>query len=107
MNRGLRRDIVEGEAMLVLIDDLCRYFLADDLQKDVVGEHKHTFFPGDWRTRGHRRYNSRPGVPGQPSSCLDGASMAWVLGVDEAGYGPNLGPFVMSAVACRVPDALA
>jgi ribonuclease HII len=30
--------------------------------------------------------------------------MAWVLGIDEAGYGPNLGPFVMSAVACRLPD---
>jgi hypothetical protein len=33
--------------------------------------------------------------------------MPWIVGIDEAGYGPNLGPFVMSAVACRVPDRLA
>src|SRR5260370_41854181 len=32
--------------------------------------------------------------------------MSWIIGVDEAGYGPNLGPFVMTAVACRVPDDL-
>ena len=33
--------------------------------------------------------------------------MPWIVGVDEAGYGPNLGPFVMTSVACRVDDALA
>ncbi len=32
--------------------------------------------------------------------------MAWIVGVDEAGYGPNLGPFVMTSVACRVDDGL-
>jgi ribonuclease HII len=31
----------------------------------------------------------------------------WLIGVDEAGYGPNLGPLVMTAVGCRVPDDLA
>jgi ribonuclease HII len=30
--------------------------------------------------------------------------MGWLIGIDEAGYGPNLGPFVMTAVALRVPD---
>jgi hypothetical protein len=29
--------------------------------------------------------------------------MPWVVGIDEAGLGPNLGPFVQSAVAARVP----
>jgi ribonuclease HII len=33
--------------------------------------------------------------------------MPWIIGVDEAGYGPNLGPFVMTAVACRAPAEVA
>ncbi len=29
----------------------------------------------------------------------------WVVGIDEAGYGPNLGPLVQAAVALRLPDS--
>ncbi|MCS6851575.1 MAG: hypothetical protein NZ700_10465 [Gemmataceae bacterium] len=33
--------------------------------------------------------------------------MAWLVGIDEAGYGPNLGPLVMTAAACRLPPEYA
>jgi len=33
--------------------------------------------------------------------------MTWIIGIDEAGYGPNLGPFVMTAAACHVPACCA
>ena len=33
--------------------------------------------------------------------------MPWIIGIDEAGYGPNLGPFVMTSVACHVSDKMA
>jgi ribonuclease HII len=30
--------------------------------------------------------------------------MPWIVGIDEAGYGPNLGPLVQAAVAIHLPD---
>jgi len=31
--------------------------------------------------------------------------MPWVVGIDEAGYGPNLGPLVQAAIALKLPGA--
>ncbi|EAQ82653.1 hypothetical protein [Blastopirellula marina] len=32
--------------------------------------------------------------------------MTWLIGVDEAGYGPNLGPLVIAATVWKAPDSL-
>lgn len=32
--------------------------------------------------------------------------MAWIIGTDEAGYGPNFGPLVIAASVWQVPDVL-
>jgi ribonuclease HII len=38
---------------------------------------------------------------------LDGrAAMTYLIGTDEAGYGPNLGPLVISATVWQVPDGV-
>src|SRR5436305_14039132 len=34
----------------------------------------------------------------------DKRQMPWIVGIDEAGLGPNLGPLVQSAVAAHAPD---
>src|SRR5437764_12791787 len=52
------------------------------------------------------RICSRRYTLGFAISNWEGALMPWIIGVDEAGYGPNLGPLVMTSVACRIPEEL-
>jgi hypothetical protein len=39
-----------------------------------------------------------------PHAQEKGTAMPWVVGIDEAGYGPNLGPLAQAAVAVKLPD---
>ena len=48
-------------------------------------------------------YDSR--LPPDEKESVKGTPMPWVVGIDEAGYGPNLGPLVQTAVSLRLPDA--
>src|SRR5262249_42454483 len=79
-----------GDALVVLVDDFRQNLLVGDFQENVVGHHGLTLFSHRF-TRYNMRVERRSNV------------MPWVVGIDEAGYGPNLGPFVMASVACRLP----
>ena len=92
VDRGLRVDVVERQAAVVLVGDLRRDLLVEDLQEDVVGEHR------PLHTNGYR-----PQFSGRPGGCPRSERMPWRVGLDEAGYGPNLGPLVLSSSACHVP----
>src|SRR5262249_30245536 len=103
MDRRLRVDVVKGQATVVLVDDLRGNLAVDYFLKDIIlehavllssrGESDHCCQDTGWRPLGQQAAREEP-------------PMAWIIGIDEAGYGPNLGPFVMTAVACRVPEAL-
>lgn len=41
-----------------------------------------------------------------PEFSLQAFTMAYLIGTDEAGYGPNLGPLVVTATLWQVPDEL-
>src|SRR5204863_2523499 len=47
--------------------------------------------------------HSESGIP-RVAATRSGARTMWVVGIDEAGYGPNLGPLVQAAVAFHLPD---
>ena len=48
-----------------------------------------------------------PFVPGTDTLMAGGVPlMAFLIGADEAGYGPNLGPLVISASVWQVPDGV-
>src|SRR5262249_51334123 len=78
------------------------------LQKDVFAHHGCSLVTGSgWPNgRGTVGYQAET-TAATAADSEGGRAMPWLIGIDEAGYGPNLGPLVMSAVACRVPEALA
>lgn len=99
MHRGLGTDIVKGDASIVFVDNLRGNLLLDNLEKDIIRHHGVAFL-------GLCRRGDKRNILERRTHLNDGDDMAWLIGIDEAGYGPNLGPFVMSAVAWHVSDAL-
>lgn len=43
---------------------------------------------------------------GRLTARRDGCSVGYVIGIDEAGYGPNLGPLIVAASVWRVPHKM-
>src|SRR5262245_49217894 len=54
-----------------------------------------------WETGRHGRQESLPHLPLSHSSAA-GLAMGYLIGTDEAGYGPNFGPLVVSATVWHV-----
>ena len=64
--------------------------------------------PGTWVNLGsdRRDHSGLPGLERSEAPEKHGAEdVGLVIGMDEAGYGPNLGPLVISATVWEVPDA--
>src|SRR3954454_19899522 len=60
--------------------------------------------PAERGTTATRRFEVAPAR--RPPSIRYTALMGILIGMDEAGYGPHLGPLVIAATAWQVPDEL-
>ena len=95
MHRRLRIDVAERQAAVVLVDDGRRDLAVDDLLEEIVLHHGAVLWYGVRITAALAGIN--------PPSFRSASACPGIVGIDEAGYGPNLGPFVMTAVALPEP----